>query len=47
MDVIWDGIEQEDSENDYEYDEDDRDYDSDGNTIDEDYYDDFPSNRFW
>ena len=47
VDVIWDGIEQEDSENDYEYDEDDRDYDSDGNTIDEDYYDDFPSNRFW
>ena len=31
VDVIWDGLEQEDSEED---DEDDREYDSDGNTID-------------
>ena len=41
VDVIWDGLEQEDSEDD-EDEEDDREYDSDGNTIDEDYYDDFP-----
>ena len=49
VDVIWDGLEQdseEDSEDDSEDDSDDREYDSDGNTIYEDYYDDFPP-RFW